>query len=145
MPGSYGHIIIFRKGERIDRRVHKSHFSEAVALVKKLKDQGVKAHFVWLTQGSMYPPAHQIKEKRNEGMLWCPWCRAWRWFSVPKYKRGEPYGTDQWFLNSYFRQGIKCCQWCHITIYDWYVGVSNGIFAEVRASRRRRRRKRRTG
>ena len=141
MHGSVGHVIIFKGGKRIDKPVKLSKFPEAVALVKKLKADGVKAHFAYLTDRRMYPPPREVVERRAEGYLWCPYCGAWRWFKVPKAYKDPELGTREWYLTSFHNQLIRVCAWCEISETDWYIKRANNTFGEGTSRRRRRTRR----
>lgn len=141
MP-NYGHLVVYKQGKRIDKRVHKSKLKDAAVKVKELKAQGIKAHIVWRTEAGTYPPPHEIREMREGGQLWCPYCRTWRWFAVPKFTPNAEVCTDQWYMNSYHRQSLKVCKWCTISILDFWVCKANSIFAEVYGARRTRKKRR---
>lgn len=136
-----GHLIVFKDGQRIDKRVHESRLKDAVEAVKMYRDHGFKAHLVYRTDRGTFPPPHQVEEMRFQGMLWCPYCRTWRWFSVPKFRSRAEVNTDAWFMNSFHRQGIKVCQWCHISEMDWWVRKVNGTWGESNHRRRRKKKK----
>jgi len=141
MP-NYGHVVIYKNGKRIDKRVHKSKLRDAADRVKQLKAQGVKAHLVWRTDSGTYPPPREIKPMRDLGQLWCPYCRAWRWFAVPKFTPGAPVCSPEWYMNSYHRQSLKVCKWCTISMLDFWVCKANGTFGEVYGAKRSRKKRR---
>lgn len=133
---------MFRNHHREVRRIPNTdgQIRKAAEVVAKLKSKGVKAHLVLRTDKGTFPPTAQIEDKRAEGMRWCPYCRTWRYFSVPKFKHNAAISSEEWWTNSYHRQGIKCCQWCGISESEWWVQKVNGSFGEN--PRRRRRKKR---
>lgn len=94
--------------------------------VKELNSRGIKAHLV-CRRFPKFPPKG---EPEDSDMLWCPYCRRWRWFSVPK-KRPPFSGLE-----------IKCCQWCLISEDDAYVRTFNGTW-DGRRTRRKRGKKNR--
>lgn len=136
-----GQVVIFHKGHRTTKVIHPTHLREAATKVKELKAKGVKAHLVYRTDRSKYPAPDEIEEHREAGELWCPYCRAWRWFTVPKFKPDADFGTEDWFMNSFHRQEIRVCQWCHMSVSDFYVRRANGF--SIGETTRRRRKKRR--
>jgi hypothetical protein len=135
-------VVMYRDGHRISKPIRPHQVSQAVAKVKELKAKGIKAHVVYLTDKRKFPPPSTIEANRNEGKLWCPYCGAWRWFTVPSFNEHAEVGSEEWFLNSFHRQGVKICKWCHISVLEWYVCKANGIFAEKPMARRRKRRTR---
>ena len=136
-----GHLILYVRGKRVDKPVPQRNIRTAATKVKELKDKGVKAHLVYKTDRSLFPPPDEIDEMRGEGYLWCPYCRTWRWFTVPKFKPGAEVNSEEWFLNSFHRQDIKVCQWCRISVTDFYVCKANGIWGENNGRKRRRKRR----
>ncbi len=141
-------IIAFRDGHRIDRRVPTEQLEQAKVAVRKLRAEGHKATIVRCLVNrfskDLFPPDDEIEERRLHGYLWCPYCRTWRYFKVPRlhtYNGG--FGSREAFLNSAHNQGVPICAWCEISVYDYHVGIVNGIFAEIRGSRRRRTRRKR--
>lgn len=134
-------MVVFRDGHRIEKLVAPHLIHEANDKVKGLRAKGVKAHLVLRTDKGSLPPPGEIREMREAGMLWCPYCRAWRWFVVPKFTPRAEVLSDNWYINSLHRQGIKACKWCHISVLDWWVCKANGIFHERTGQRRRRKRR----
>ena len=157
MPsGNYGRIIVFKDGKRISKRVHRTKMKEATQRVLALREKGIKAHIAYLTDSRKFPPPRTIQPMRELGKLWCPYCGAWRWFSIPPYKTGpvsilDKHGrlSDEFYMNSCSLQQIKLCQWCTSSISDFYVIKANGLWGEggrkrkVRSRTNRRARKRR--
>lgn len=144
----YGRVVIFHKGKRIAKRVHRDNLAEAAARVKKLREQGFRAHLVFRTDSGTFPPPRTIEPMRDLGKWWCPYCRAWRFFSVPRYKASnqpisDGYGpiSDRFYMNSCAMQQIRLCQWCLISENDFYVRKANGTWGEINTTRRRRRKK----
>lgn len=114
--------------------------------VKQLAERGVKAHLV--SRRKAYWPKlntsvekHTAKQALADGMLWCPYCRRWRWFTIPKYRPNAEFGSIHWILNSYVNQELRCCSWCLISVDNFYVKQING--EEVALGRRSRARRRR--
>lgn len=134
-------IVVYRSGHRTTKRVPEHNVLAAASKVKELKAQGVRAHLVYLTEKRKFPPPDSIEENRNAGMLWCPYCGSWRWFTVPTFDPRAEVASEPWFMNSFHRQGIKVCKWCHISVLEWYVCKANNIFAEKPTQRRRRKRR----
>lgn len=110
--------------------------------MKEQKSKGAKIHLAYRLETSLFPPPNTVDDKRNEGMLWCPYCRAWRWFTVPGFHSKAEVNEEDWFMNSFHRQGIRVCRWCHISEMDFYVCKANGIFGEVNGAKRRKRKRR---
>jgi len=134
-------VVVFRQGKRYEAKVPRGSLDVAKEKVRTYRAKGYKAHLVLRTDRGSFPPPYEIREYREMGMLWCPYCRAWRWFTVPKFVRHTEIGSDDWFMNSFHRQGVKVCKWCRISVSDWWVCKANGIFHE-RTGERRRRKKR---
>jgi hypothetical protein len=138
-------LIVFNKGKRIEKRVPLQRLPELKELVRKLRAHGVKCCVALsnITPGAAYlfPPPDEIQERREEGKLWCPYCRDWRWFRIPKAYPNAEIMTREWFLNVSRNNETSICAWCEMPITDFYVGRANGIWAEVRTGTRRRRRK----
>lgn len=143
----WARVVVFKDGHRIEKKVHVDHLAKGVAAVKAAREKGYKAHLVYRTADSVFPPPKQIAAKRDEGYLWCPYCRAWRFFSVPKYKALASVVDSngnlilQGYLNAMANQDMKVCQWCTISENEWYVRKANGTWGE--STRRRRPRRRR--
>lgn len=139
----FGRVVVFQNGARVEKLVPKSKLMLAKERVKEMQERGVRCHLVYRTDKATFPPPRTVQLMRDEGKLWCPHCRTWRFFSVPKFKLSavEEVGSHDWFMNSMHRQGIKVCQWCHISEFDWYVQKANRTFGEH--TQRRKRRKRR--
>lgn len=136
-----GHLIVFHKGKRVDKKVPRANLREAAKKVQALRAKGIKAHLAYRTDNSLYPPGHQIEAMRNDGLMWCPYCRAWRYFRLPKNRPHAEMNSREWFLNSFRAQNIKVCSWCEISEVEWYVKRANGTWGE--APKRKRRRNRR--
>lgn len=122
-------VIVFHKGERVEKLFHNP--KKGQSLVAQLSERGVKAHVV-CRRYPHFPPKGEAPEP---GMLWCPYCRRWRWFKVPKKR--PPFSTLE----------IKCCAWCWISEDDAFVKNYNGTWTGVVRKKRRNRdarKKRRT-
>lgn len=133
-------IVVFRDGRRLERRYDDHH--DAASLVKQLKAKGVRYRLVTsrVLPQFQYPPIHDDLSSRNGGKLWCPYCREWSYFRVPKYTPHAEVGSDSWFLNACHRQGLKVCAWCHISQLEFSVKLANGLWSEQPKRRRRKRR-----
>lgn len=144
MAERYWRLVVYKDGKRIEKKVERTpeQTEKLKAIARDLRSKGIRCHIVGRTSTSMYPPPRTIKEMRAEGKLWCPYCREWRFFKIPPFKGHAEIGTTDWFMNSYYRQGIKACAWCRISEMDWYVGKANGSFEESRSARRRKRARR---
>jgi len=130
-------LVVFHKGQRIERPVaDKVKLAEAY---RTLKAKGAKVHIV--SRVRAYWPNTDDEGPADPGMLWCPYCRAWRWFSVPKVKDAE-FLTDQYFRNFQARNQIHICQWCGISEDDFHVRQMNSLWGQERRRRRRRVRRR---
>ena len=134
-----GRLIVFHKGRRIEKHMDPA---EGMAKMKDLVERGYKAHYVYKTERSLYPPRSDNLALMKEGMWWCPFCRRWRWFKVPPFKEDAVTFSNDWYLNSFHRQEIKICAWCHISEMDFDVRRANGTWGEERRRRRRKRRRR---
>jgi len=134
-----GRLIVFHKGRRIEKKMGPE---EGMMKMKELVGRGHKAHFAYKTSRSLFPPVDDNLALRGDGMWWCPFCRRWRWFKVPKFTTDASVGSDAWYLNSFHRQQIKICAWCHISEMDFDVRRANGTWGEERRRRHRKRRKR---
>lgn len=135
-------IIIFAHGKRIEKITDDT--EGALQLVAKLnKKEGVKAHVVSRSK-PFWPKDDDNWYLAEQGMVWCPYCRRWRWFNVPREIKNAttPYDVAQ---NVYHRQGVRCCQWCGASIKDWTVCYINDLWGEVDATKKKKRRRRRIG
>lgn len=135
-------LVVFKDGHRLVKPFddHK----EAARYAKQLPES-IRKRIVTnvVVPRFSYPSGDDDLTARAEGKLWCPFCRDWSYFRVPKFKHGVTGSiTDEpMFLNSCHRQDIKVCSWCHITELDFNVRMANNTFGE---ERRRRRKKKRT-
>lgn len=134
-----GRLVVFHRGRRIEKKMDPE---EGMTRMKELVAKGHKAHYVYKTTRSLFPPVDDNLALMNDGMMWCPFCRRWRWFKVPKFKDDVPFGCNDWYLNSFHRQEIRVCAWCHISEMDFDVRRANGSWGEDRKRRRRKRRRR---
>lgn len=145
MPRAKAHwkLVIFHKGKRIEKSVADK--QALVAAYRKLQGQGVKVHIVSKHRG--YWPKTDDEGPSNPDMTWCPYCRKWRYFSIPEVKEGpfEPH-SEEW-LDSLHRRVLNSslipwCQWCHISFMDFDVRRMNDMVGWApRKSRRARRRR----
>ena len=135
-------LILFKDGRRLEK--YYDDHTEAIPIVRKLKRNGIKATLVTCKVASSraLPPAHDDLSARAEGMLWCPYCGAWRWFKVPEFRKGATFTPInlQAYLNSCYRQGLKVCAWCCISENEFSVCVANGTWGNKDKRRRRKRR-----
>lgn len=131
-------IVLFKNGRRIEKRLPASQRDAAVAKVRQLREKGVRAHLVPsnVIRNRMWPSG-DIKEHRDAGELWCPYCGAWRWFKIPRAYPNAEFMSVEWYLNSFRNQEIRVCAWCCITMLDFYVCKANGTWAEVKGGHRR--------
>lgn len=133
-------VIVFHKGKRIVKD-----FTEqpraGQEYVKKLKKVGAKAHLVTYNR-PFWPPEEDDMHLAGEGMIWCPYCRAWRWYGRPKYRDNAELMSDPWFMNIFHAQEIKVCLWCWTSEQDWYVRQMNGLWDTIGSKKRSRRRRR---
>jgi hypothetical protein len=90
----------------------------------------------------IHPPRDEIRQRRDEGYLWCPYCRSWRFFKLPQFYPHAEVGSEEWFLNSYRNQNIPVCAWCRTSVSDWFVLRANSLFGETETSRKRHRNRR---
>jgi hypothetical protein len=135
-------LIVYKDSRRIEKGY--TDHTAAVSVARTLRKKGLRAAIVTsrVIDRFLYPPEDDDLSARDEGMLWCPYCRDWRWFKVPRFTRDADLRSAEWFLNSYHRQDIRCCAWCHITELDFYVRKANDTWGEQRRRRRRKRRRR---
>lgn len=111
-------LIIFHKGKRVVKLV--SDPRKAQAKVKELAERDIKAHVV-CRRFPKFPPKGQPE---HPDQLWCPYCRRWRYFAVPKHP-----GVHR-------DLGIACCKWCLVSENDGYVKGYNGTWnGRVKRSR----------
>ena len=137
----YFRLVVFHKGKRIEKRVHRKSLPKLVSMYQDLKSQGVKCHIVGMTENRLFPPVRSIRENLEEGRLWCPYCGAWRYFNVPRAYLHAEFGSREWYMNVYRNNETRCCAWCDMPIKDYYICRVNGIYEEVWGAARRRRRK----
>jgi hypothetical protein len=133
-------LVVFKGGRRIEKSF--ADHTLAAPVVKKLQQGGVKHRLVAtkVLDRYRYPPEDDDLSARLEGKLWCPYCRAWTFFKVPKFTPGAEVGSTTWFLNAAHRQGLRVCAWCLITELEFYVRMANATWAERPTRRRRKRR-----
>lgn len=139
-------LIVFFNGKK------RKHYSitdprKGAKLATALTKRGHKAHLIsanHILDGYEYPPRKHSVQLWQHGMFWCPYCRRWRWFGVPRSFRGHSPFEDspQGIMNAWNRLGVRCCSWCLISIDDWYVKRANGLFGhrEVKPKRKKSRR-----
>lgn len=132
-------LVVFQSGRRIEKRYEDHHL--AAPLASKLQRKGVKYRVVAckVLERYKYPPMDDDLSARQEGKWWCPYCRAWSFFKVPKFTPGAEVGSTDWFLNAAHRQGIRVCAWCLISEVDFSVRMANGEWDRPRRRRRKRR------
>lgn len=131
-------IVIFAHGKRLEKITDDT--EGALQLVAKLnKKDGIKAHVV-SRHKVFWPPDDDNWFLADEGMVWCPYCRRWRWFAIP---REVEDATTIWDIgqNVLHSQGIRCCQWCGISVQDWDVCSINDLWGENEGRRKRRRKR----
>lgn len=134
-------IVVFNNGRRIEKTYDDHH--DAAIVARKLKAKGVRYRLVLndVLRKYQYPPLEDnIEYLRGEGLWWCPYCREWSYFRVPKFTPGAPIWSEAWILNSFHRQGLKICSWCRMSEAEFYVKHANGIWNEKPRRRRRKRR-----
>jgi hypothetical protein len=93
-------IIIFYKGKRIIKFCYDP--KKGQKYVDQLANRGIKAHVVCRRWAHFKPRGYP----EDPLMLWCPYCRRWRYFYVTKQ------------IPIYYNQGIQCCKWCWIPETD---------------------------
>lgn len=118
-------VIIFYKGKRHYKLCWQPETGQK--LVKQLAEKGVKAHLV-CRRFPKFPPKG---EPDDPDKMWCPYCRRWRYFSIPPAR--EPFTELE----------IKCCQWCTVSEDDAFVKTYNGTWRGKATRRKRPKRKRR--
>lgn len=133
-------LVVFKDGHRIEKRYEDHHL--AAPLVKKLKAKGVKHRVVACKVLDRYkfPPLDDDLSARLEGKLWCPYCRDWSFFKVPRFTRNAEISTTEWFLNSAHRQGFRVCSWCLVSELEFSVRMANQTWSEQPTRRRRKKR-----
>lgn len=122
-------IVVFRRKDGKLERVVKDVRDPKLALekVKELNErEGIKAHVV-CKRFPKFPPKG---EPEDSDQLWCPYCRRWRWFRVPKNR--SPFTALE----------VLCCPWCFISEDDFFVKQFNGTWEGRKNRRRRAKRKR---
>lgn len=71
---------------------------KGLAAVKILEERGIKAHLV-----SRVTPYEPRGKPEDPEQLWCPLCRRWRFFRVPRN------------LSPWTESNIRICQWCLVS------------------------------
>lgn len=134
-------LVVFKDGRRIEKPYEDHQL--AAPVVRKLQRSGVKYRLVAtkVLHRYAYPPLDDDLTDRNGGKLWCPYCRAWSYFKVPKFTPRAEVGTTTWFLNACNRQGLRVCAWCLITEVEFSVRMANATWSEQPKRRRRKRRR----
>lgn len=132
-------LVVFQSGRRIEKRYEDHRLAAPVA--HKLQRKGVKYRVVAakVLERYKYPPLDDDLASRQEGKWWCPYCRDWSFFKVPKFTPGAEVGSTEWFLNAAHRQGIRVCAWCLISEVDFSVRMANGEWDRPRRRRSKRR------
>lgn len=133
-------LVIFKDGRRIEKRYEDHRL--AAPVVEKLQRGGIKYRIVAakVLERYRYPPLDDDLSSRNGGKWWCPYCRDWSYFKVPKFTPNAEVGSVEWFMNGAHRQGIRICAWCLITEMEFSVRMANSTWAEQPRRRRRKRR-----
>jgi hypothetical protein len=133
-------LVVFQNGRRIERGYEDHRLAAPIA--KKLQRKGVKYRIVAskVLDRYKYPPLDDdLEMHRDEGKWWCPFCRDWSFFKVPKFTPNAEIGSTEWYLNGAHRQGLRVCAWCLITEMEFYVRMANGEWDRPRRRRRKRR------
>jgi hypothetical protein len=138
-------VIVFRNGKRVEKVITHDQLPAAKEKVRELREQGHKASIalclVKRDNPSTYPPPESIQGMRNEGYLWCPYCRAWRYFKIPRANENAAVGSLDWMVNTYRNQEIKICSWCHISERDFWVLRVNQTWEQLGEVKRHRKRR----
>lgn len=134
-------LIVFDRGHRREKVT--TNLRSASELCKELNERdGIKAHVAARSMhGIREYPSGEL-DAMNDGMMWCPYCRRWRWFTFPKFTPRAEVGSAEWMLNSMLEQEIRVCAWCRISELDFYVKRANGLSDMSRKRRRNRSRRR---
>lgn len=122
-------LIVFHGRRRIETKPT-SNLAALVDRAKQLKDRGIRFRVVCSNSGNAPPKGHP----ETAGQIWCPYCRAWSYFTVPKD-------------GLYWERNVAVCQWCHIPEDDYWLrrwaGQLRGPRVSAKTERARARRVRR--
>jgi hypothetical protein len=137
-------IVVIRDHKRLEKNVPDARTGQEV--VARLNETpGTQAHLV-----SHYR-AFPIKgEDPDDGRWWCPYCRRWRFFVVPRGdteydildENGKLYVPA--YLAMCQRMGLRVCLWCLTSQAEFYVRVFNPGAVDAQATRKRRSTRRKT-
>ena len=129
-------LIIFYRGKRSERLIND--WRQGLEISKGLNERGIKAHLV--SRRRAFPPKG---EASDPDQMWCPYCRRWRYFTIPKYTRNAAVETEEGWMNVFHDQGLAVCQWCHISEAMKPVADANELWFDLRRKKRRRKNRRR--
>lgn len=124
-------VLVYHKGKRIVKPVPDA--KAGLTLVEQLKAKEIAAHLV--SKLKAFPP----KGEAQDGQLWCPYCRRWREFRVPRGDEDAPIGSYAWQNAVLSRLEIRICPWCGMTDQEFYVKTFNNLW--LVDNRRRRPKK----
>ena len=134
MNGNW-YIVVYHKGKRVVRDVPDAKIG--LELDSKFKEKGYASHLV--SRRKRFPP----KGEGKDGELWCPYCRRWREFRIPRGNEDAEIGSWGWSSSVLCRMEVQVCPWCGITVRDWYVKRFNDLFGQEQVRRRSKKRGRR--
>jgi hypothetical protein len=132
-------VVVYHKGKRLVKSVPDA--KRGLALEAAFKNKGYAAHLVSRTKA--FAPK---TEEGPEGSLWCPYCRRWREFRVPRGDEDAPVGSYAWQNSVLARLEIAMCPWCGVTVEEFHVKYHNNLwFAERRTRSKKKGRRHRVG
>lgn len=137
-------VVVIRDHKRLEKKVPSSEVGQQVVAQLNEKD-GYAAHLV--SRHRAFP----VKgDDPGDGRWWCPYCRRWRFFVVPRGdteydildEKGELYLPA--YLALCQRLGLRLCLWCLTSQAEFYVRVYNPGAVDAQATRKRRSTRRKT-
>lgn len=134
--GSNWYVVVYHKGKRIVRDVPDA--KTGLELNTKCKEKGLASHLI--SKRKAFAPK---QDEGPAGTLWCPYCRKWREFRIPRGNEDAEPGSWPWWLSALSRMEVMICPWCGITERDWYVKRFNGLFGQEEVRRRSKKKGRR--
>lgn len=134
--GSNWYVAVYHKGKRLTKDVPDA--KTGLEVDKLFKEKGLASHLI--SKRKAFAPK---TEEGPEGTLWCPYCRKWREFRIPRGDENAEPMTWNWWLATLGRMEVRICLWCGITIRDWYVKRFNGLFGQEEVRRRSKKKGRR--
>lgn len=147
--GNKWEIVVFYKGKR--KEIPWPHDAKTAIeqVIPELEEKGAKAHLV--SRRRAFAPKHPQPPADHPDWLWCPYCRRYREFVVPRGREDGPIIDDEGKITTigYFtvcaRSEIRVCLWCSHSVFEFYVRLYNPDLWTDATRRRRSKRKKRRG